>query len=144
MDQLADWERYHNFLSCFWCNVITIDRFVVLAFDEMKIRENLIFDKETGEITEFVDYREESLDVRFNELQQKCQNVNPEKREVATHMLVMMVQGLAFHLNLPIAQFAATGQLSFNLLLVNCIYYFQAYQEKNLCPWCGEQSECYS
>jgi len=62
----------------------------VLAFDEMKIREDLVFDKETGEITGFVDYGEESLDVRFNELQQKCQNRNPEKREVATHMLAMI------------------------------------------------------
>jgi len=51
----------------------------VLAFDEMKIREDLVFDKETGEITGFVDYGEESLDVRFDELQQNCQNRNPEK-----------------------------------------------------------------
>ena len=68
VDQLTDWERYCNILSCFWYNIIAIDRFVVLAFDEMKIREDLVFDKETGEITGFVDYGEESLDVRFNEL----------------------------------------------------------------------------
>ena len=89
----------------------SIHRFVVLVFDEMKIREDLIFDKMTGEITGFVDYGEESLDVRFNELRRKCQNQNPDKREVATHMLTMMVRGLTFHLNLPIAQFATTGKV---------------------------------
>jgi len=51
----------------------------VLGFDEMKIREDLVFDKETGEITGLVNYGEESIDVRFNEQQQKCQNRNPEK-----------------------------------------------------------------
>ena len=75
----------------------------------MKIREDLVFDKVTGEITGFVDYGEEGLDLRFNELRRKCQNQNPDKREVATHMLTMMVRGLTFHLNLPIAQFATAG-----------------------------------
>ena len=72
-----------------------IYRFVVLlGLDEIKIREDLVFDKVIGEITGFVDYGEESLDVRFNELQRKSQNQNPDKREVATHMLTMMVQEL--------------------------------------------------
>ena len=97
------------------CNYIaTIHRFVVLAFDEMEVREDLVFDKETGDIIGFVDYGEESLDVRFNELQEKCRNRNPEKQEMATHMLTMMVRGLSFRLNLSIAQFATTGQLNFS------------------------------
>ena len=90
---------------------VSMYRFVVLALDEMKIREDLVFDKVTGEITGFIDYGEESLNVRFNELRRKCQNQNPDKREVATHMLTMMVQGLSFHLNLPIANFATTGKV---------------------------------
>ena len=69
----------------------SIHRFVVLVFDEMKIREDLIFDKMTGEITGFVYYGEENLHVRFNELQRNCQNQNQDKREVVTHMLTMMV-----------------------------------------------------
>ena len=85
-------------------------RFVVLAFDEMKIREDLVFDKVTGEITGFVDYGDESLNVRFNELQEKCKRLNQDKREMATHMMTMMVRGLTFHLNLPIAQFATAGK----------------------------------
>ena len=37
----------------------------MLAFDEITIRECLVFEKVTGEIMGFVDYGEESLDVRF-------------------------------------------------------------------------------
>ena len=72
-------------------------RFVVLVLDEMKIREDLEFNKVTGEITGFIDYGEESLNVRFNELRRNCQNQNPDKREVATHMQTMMIRGLSFH-----------------------------------------------
>ena len=39
-----------------------IHRYVTIAFDEMKIRENLVFNKTTGEITGFVDYGEETFD----------------------------------------------------------------------------------
>lgn len=56
--------------------------------------------------------------MQFNELQQKCKRLNQDKREVATHMLTMMVRGLTFHLNLPIAQFATTGQ-EYILTIIN-------------------------
>lgn len=82
---------------------------MVLVFDEMKIREDLVFDKATGEIIGFVDYGDESLDRCFYELQQRCKRQNLHDQEVATYMLTLMVRGLTFHLNLPIAQFATTG-----------------------------------
>ena len=76
----------------------------------MKIREDLVFNKVTGEIMGFVDLGEESLDMRFNALQQKCQRQKVHDREVATHMLTLMIRGLTFNLNLPIAQFATSGR----------------------------------
>jgi len=39
----------------------------VIAFDEMKIREDLVSDKTTGVITGFVDYGKQNLDQRFAE-----------------------------------------------------------------------------
>ena len=75
----------------------------------MKIREDLVFDKETGEITEFVDFGDEGLDKKFAVLQQQCKEQSLAERQVATHMLTLMVRGLMFHLNFPIAQFATTG-----------------------------------
>ena len=75
----------------------------------MKIREDLVFDKFSGEITGFVDFGDEGLDQKFAVLQQQCKGRSIFEREVATHMLTLMVRGLMFHLNFPIAQFATTG-----------------------------------
>ena len=49
-------NKIHIFLCCFCYNVTIIYRFVVLGFNGMKIRDDLVFDKETDEITGFVDY----------------------------------------------------------------------------------------
>ena len=107
-------------------------RYVELAVDEMKIREDLVFDKFSGEITGFADFGDERLDQKFAVLQQQCKGQSIFEREVATHMLTLMVRGLMFHLNFPIAQFATTGiatmfsvymafQLMFNLCIYRCI-----------------------
>jgi len=45
--------------------VVHCYRYVTLAFDEMKIREDVVFSKSSGG---FVDYGEQSLDKRFQEL----------------------------------------------------------------------------
>ena len=84
-------------------------RFVVLVIDEMKIRADLVFNKSSGEITGFVDYGEGTLEHRFTELQQRCKQQRLADREVATHMLTVMVRGITFHMDLPVAQFATTG-----------------------------------
>ena len=89
-------------------------RFVVLVTDEMKIRADLVFSKSTGYITGFVDYGEGTLEHQFTELQQRCKQQKLADREVATHMLTVMVRGITFHMNLPTAQFATTGIIIFN------------------------------
>jgi len=95
---------------------------VVLVFDEMKIREDLVFDKNTGIIKGFVDYGQQSLDSRFSALAEECSNNSVlKKRTVATHMLTMMVRGIFFKLNFPFAQFATTGLL---ITLCICIHQF--------------------
>ena len=105
-----------------------INRYVVLALDEMKIREDLVFDKVTGEITGFVDFGDEGgLDKKFAVLRQQCKEQSLAEREVATHMLVLMVRGLMFHLNFPIAQFATTGSYVFCIYCnhkIRCVYVY--------------------
>ena len=86
-------------------------RFVILVIDEMKIRADLVFIKTSGEITGFVDYGEGTLEHRFTELQQQCKQQKLADREVVTYMLTVMVRGLTFHLDLPIAHFATTGMI---------------------------------
>ena len=43
-------------------------RYATLVLDEMKIREDLVFKKDTGEIIGFVDFGQGSFDDRFTEL----------------------------------------------------------------------------
>jgi len=90
--------------------VVQYYRYVTLAFDEMKIREDVVFSKSSGEIIGFVDYGEQSLDKRFQELRKRCkQDLHIGDRIVATHMLVLMVRGIFFKMDVPVAQFPTTG-----------------------------------
>ena len=76
----------------------------------MKIREDVVFNKCTGEIIGFVDLGEQSLDKKFQELRRRCkQDSRIRERIVATHMLVLMVQGIYFKMDVPVAQFPTTG-----------------------------------
>ena len=73
-------------------------RYVVLVFDEMKIREDLVFDKTSGLITGFVDYGQQSIDEQFAALHEECTKDKPlTDRTVATHMLTLMVRGIFLH-----------------------------------------------
>ena len=82
----------------------------MLIFDEMKIREDLIFDKTNGQITGFVDYGDSNLNSRFAKLKKECQHqLNINETSVATHMLTLLVRGIFIKLEFPFAQFATTG-----------------------------------
>ena len=90
-----DWKISENFNVLF--------RFVVIAFDEMKIREDLVSDKTTGVITGFVDYGKQNLDQRFAE---ECMLHWPLKQRcAASHMFTIMVRGIFFQLNFPFAAY---------------------------------------
>ena len=88
-----------------------IHRYVTIAFDEMKIREDLVFNKTTGEITGFVDYGEETFDESFEELRRCNQGSQIRERVVATHMFALMVRRILFKMDIPIAQFPTTGEI---------------------------------
>jgi len=67
----------------------------------------VVFSKCTGEIIAFVDFGEQWLD---KELRRRCKRDSwIDERIVATHMLVLMVQGIYFKMDIPIAQFPNTG-----------------------------------
>lgn len=53
----------------------------------MKIREDLVFKKDTGEIIGFVDFGQGSFDDRFTELKERCKKGSQmNERVVATHV----------------------------------------------------------
>ncbi len=84
-DEIEEWQKH-----------------VVLIFDEMHIKEDLVFDKITGELKGFVDLGDINNHlIKFEEAS------NPEKQlpPLANSMLTFMVRGIFIYLQFPYAQF---------------------------------------
>ncbi|CAG2199465.1 THAP9 [Mytilus edulis] len=79
--------------------------FVGILFDEIKIQEDLVYDKHTGELIGFCD-----LDSIGNEIL-NLENLvgNCQKSQVAKFMLVIMVRGVTSNLKFPLAGFATNS-----------------------------------
>ena len=74
-------------------------KYVSLAFDEMKIQENLVFDKYTGELVGFVDLGDP-------ELNYSCFD---ESDKIASHMLAFYLRGVGTDLQFTFAYFATSN-----------------------------------
>ena len=74
-------------------------------FDEVKIKDNLVWDKHTGHLIGFVDLGDP--DLNFDCIQ--------EERMLATHMLVVYIRGIGTDLKYPFANFATDTATSSQL-----------------------------
>ena len=82
-----------------------IQRYVVIAFDEMKIQSKLVFNKFTNELTGFVDLGEEELNTS-----------SFGSHELATHALVFFVRGAATDLKYSLAYFLTKDVTSYQIM----------------------------
>ena len=114
---LRDYNNYIRPTRCFNPDVITDlskktknfmphERFVTILIDEMKIQEDLIWDKYSGELIGFVDLGD--CDINAATL------IKPT--ELATHVLVFMLKSIVNPLSISLATFATTGVFSFQLM----------------------------
>ena len=87
-------------------NFLSHEKFVSIIFDEMKIQEDLVWDKYTGELIGFVDLGDKEINIST------LKNV----RELATHILVFLVKSIVNPLSFSLATFATTGVTSFQLM----------------------------
>lgn len=76
----------------------------------MKIREGLVFDKDTGNIIGFVNTGDMNELLRSFEVELKGQK--EPKRDVATHMLTVCVRGIFLKLDYPLGQFSTTSMFT--------------------------------
>ena len=83
-----------------------LQRHVVLVFDEMKIKEDLVYNKNSGEVIGFVNMG--NVSDQLSELEEACKAEKPEHPKVAKQMLVFMVRGIFKHLEFPYAHFPTT------------------------------------
>ena len=84
-------------------------RFIVLCWDEMKVKESLVFNKHTCELVGFTDIGD--INNELAKLKQECDS-NFEQRcpgEIASHMLIFMVRGMFSSLKFPYAHFSTKG-----------------------------------
>ena len=82
------------------------ERYVTILFDEMKIQEDLVWDKYSGELLGFVDLGD--INVNYATLK------NVEK--LATHVLVFLVKSIVNPLSFSFASFATTGILAHQIM----------------------------
>ena len=80
------------------------DKYTVLVFNEMKVREDLVFNKHSRELVGFID-----LDNVLTDFERQCNNPENVGDAVATHVLTFMVRGLFTSLEFPYAQFPTKG-----------------------------------
>ena len=73
--------------------------FVVLLMDEMKIQENLVWDKHSGELIGYFDLGDVNLNYA----------TLSRVEEIATHVLVFLICSIVNLLKFSLANFAATG-----------------------------------
>lgn len=82
-------------------------KYVVLVFDEMKIKGRLVFDKHLGKIVGFTSLGDPELDFStFDELQ------------IATHVLAFMVRGVQTSLKFMLAYFYTRTIVSYQLMTI--------------------------
>lgn len=79
--------------------------YVGLLFDEVKVKEDLVYDKNTGELVGYVD-----LDSVGNQILEIEKLTNNTSSKLAKFMLVLMVRGVTTSLKFPFAAFATTMQ----------------------------------
>ena len=81
------------------------DSFIVLSWDEMKIKEDLVFDKHTCNLVGFTNVGD------INDILDKVEQQTDGKpySNVSSHMLLFMVRGMFSSLEFPYAHFATRG-----------------------------------
>ena len=83
------------------------DRFVVFCWDEMEVKESLVFNKHTCELIGFTDIGD--VNNELAKLKQECDSEQRCPGEVAPHMLIFMVRGMFSSLEFSYAHFATKG-----------------------------------
>ena len=84
----------------------SFQQFVVLSFDEMKIQQSLVFHKHSGELIGYVDYGDPEKDF----------STFDNEDDLATHVMVYYVRGLASDLKFALEYFATRNIYSIYIM----------------------------
>lgn len=84
-------------------------RYVCLLIDEMKIKSNLVFHKDTNELIGFVDLGDS--DINFASFEE-----SNNKDDIASYALVLFIRGITSNLKFSLAYFSTKGATSSQIL----------------------------
>lgn len=123
LDSIADYQRH-----------------VCLVFDEVKIKEDLVYHKHTGELIGFTNIGD--INEQLSAFEKACMSDSPPQPQLATHMLVFMVSGILSDLQFPYAQFPTTSITADQLysLVWGCVRRIEAAGLKVLAVTCDGAS----
>ena len=82
-----------------------VEKYAILLMDEMKIQENLVWDKHTGDLIGFVDLGDTELNYAT------LQNTD----QIASHVLGFLVRSIVNPMKFSVANFATTNATSVQL-----------------------------
>lgn len=83
------------------------DRLVVLSWDEMRIKESLVFDKHSCSLVGFTNIGD--INDQLDKMEQQLDVCRKSHSNIGTHMLLFMVRGMFTTLEFPYAHFATRG-----------------------------------
>ena len=78
-------------------------KYVFLVMDEMHIKEDLVYNKHTGELVGFVNLGD--INTHLLKYEQSLSGEDPQTEPLAKSMFTIMVRGLFNQLQFPYAQF---------------------------------------
>ena len=84
------------------------ERFVCLAFDEIKVEENLVFDKSTGDLVGFVDLGD--VELNFSTFE--------NTQTLASYVMIFLVRALIKNFKFSLAYFGTTGMTATQIMLI--------------------------
>ena len=94
-------------------------KYVGLILDEVKVKEGLVYNKESMEIIGIVDVGDLSKQLKLYEMRCTQEEFKPQ---VATHILMFMVRGLFSSLCFPYAQFPCSSLTGDQLYPITITY----------------------
>lgn len=108
------------------------NRHVVIAFDEIKIQEGLVFDNVTGNMIGYVDT--ENINNMLKSFEASIKGEDEPKQDIATHKLAVCVRGIFLKLDYPLGQ-STTSKYSIHVHVhvnVSKNYYYSAISGQEL------------
>ena len=93
------------------------EKFMVLLLDEMHVKEDLVYDKHTGELIGFTNLGDINFHLLALERSSSIDSSKPPSKILANSMMTFMVRGVFSHLQFPYVQFpcnSITGDLLYD------------------------------